>query len=501
MGFMSHLRALAALAAAALLVSCGDGSTGPEPKPEPLPQPGIRVVAGPLASDTIGATPPQALVVEVRGPEGRVAPGVVVRFGAPAVPAAAQCIRVAGDCWEKPSMWLGDPAGSTFSEGGSAVVAGADGRASVRIRFGGRAGTGRIVVTVPELGMQDTIRFEIRAGAGVKAIAEPHDTAVALGAGFVARGLVVDRWGNPRAEAASVALSGGPGLRVEGRSVAPLDYGVHALIAQSPGLPGDTTRVTVVPRGTLAAVTGDRRDSLVVVDLDGANRRTIPVGQYVDGLDWMPDGSGLLASVGTFGPPRRLYVYALDGARRQFIPGDTIRDEFEPVFTANGEWVFFIGTANRIWRARRDGSGVEHVPWPGVTAGVLGPSPDGSRLVVLGWVFDRVQGELTKTVILETATGRTTPFPFEANVFRWSPSADLIAFSVHGRPGVLRTDGSGVRYLSDESTGAGSYLDISSDGRWILYLTTYFLELIEVETGRRIPLRHIPRYSEVALKP
>lgn len=109
--------------------------------------------------------------------------------------------------------------------------------------------------------------------------------------------------------------------------------------------------------------------------------------------------------------------------------------------------------------------------------------------------------DFTRILVLETGTGRTTTFPFKADAFRWSQAADLLAFGIEGVLGVALPDGSGVRRFLDVVNSEVSHFDLSPDGRWIVYRDSYFLELIEVETGRMIPLRHIPPYRQVAWKP
>lgn len=494
LGFIvPHARVLCTLVAAALLSSCGsDSFTGPEPKPEPRPQPGIRVAAGISTSDTIEATAAQGLVVEVRGADGKLSPGVVIRFETMVTDGSRYCTLVTFLCGRYPDMFVGEVGGDRLWIDASATTD-VQGRATVRMQFGRVAGVTKIVVTAPELGLQDTVRFNVRPGAGVKAIAAPRDTTVSLGKGFAAAGLVVDRFGNVRPETA--ALSSGSGLRVEGGSVVPVGYGVHTLRAHAAGLEGDSTTVSVVPQGTLAVVRRtDAGDSIVVVDLDGSNRRALAMGRFVNGFDWAPDGSGLVASLGSLGPPRRLHTVALDGSTRPLLSESTAGDETLPVFTANGQWLFFVGANRTIWRARADGGGLEHIAVPNVQADRVGPSPDGSRVAV--------GGGYVLTPVHEISTGRTTWLFLMADAFRWLPSANQIAFYArHTGPGVIGTDGSGHRYFHSDNNGFESHFDISPDGRWIVFRAWTSLVLVEVETGRTIPLRHSAAYSQAAWKP
>ena len=131
-----HTHVASSICFALLLAACGDGPTGPR-------QPGVRFVLGAGVTDTVDAQPLQALVVEVRGPGGGLASGIVVRFqGEPAVPtpydfydpAVYVCPLAAQTC----GFWGGQFTTDTTD---------ANGRAKVTVRLGHAAGPGVVTVT------------------------------------------------------------------------------------------------------------------------------------------------------------------------------------------------------------------------------------------------------------------------------------------------------------------------------------------------------------------
>jgi hypothetical protein len=506
---MSNSRVLALLAAGCILSACGgDGSTGPDPEPKPEPEaparPGIKVVAGGSAGDTTGAIPVQALVVEVRGADGKVAPGVTVHFRALEVPPPAACPVVESICFDRPGMLMSRLTSDAFLYADS-IAANSEGRASVRTRFGDFAGESRIVVSVPALGFQDTVRFTVRPGSAHRAVVAPRQAMAYLGTTFSRRGIVVDRHGNERPEAST--LSSGGGLRVEGTRVTAERYGGHQLRAEYPGIPGDSVYVGVVPRGTIAFV---KRywysDSILVAGLDGSNLRGVwggGAGQQVVGFDWKPDGSGFVASIGQWDRIGRLYSIDLDGSSRPLFADTARGSEVFPNFSADGRWLFFAGTDGRMWRARPDGSGVEQVgPARFFSPRGVAPSPDGSRVAFAArseyrsWIYD-------------LRSGRETDLAMGADAVRWSPGGDLLAVhTYHLGPGVVdpgRADISvgAVRWFSGayNTPVNNSQIDWSSDGKWILFQEPYYLGLMQMETGLPVFLLDTREYTQVALKP
>src|SRR5204862_1409284 len=109
--------------------SCGDNGTEP-----PIGPPGLTIVSGAGANDTIDARLVQALVVEVHTPAGRGVPNAVVRF--------TSLSARRPDGWTTPGVLVGRLTDATLT---SLVVdtTGANSRAPAVVHIGlaaGRAG-------------------------------------------------------------------------------------------------------------------------------------------------------------------------------------------------------------------------------------------------------------------------------------------------------------------------------------------------------------------------
>src|SRR5256884_6433674 len=162
--------------------SCGDNGTEP-----PVGPPGLTIVSGAGANDTIDARLVQALVVEVHTPAGRGVPNAVVRF--------TSLSARRPDGWTTPGVLVGRLTDATLT---SLVVdtTDANSRATALVQLGSVAGETGVEVTVPVLGLVDTARYRVRPGATDSVALTPLDTAVYRGglSGFSVRTLV--RHGN-----------------------------------------------------------------------------------------------------------------------------------------------------------------------------------------------------------------------------------------------------------------------------------------------------------------
>lgn len=471
----------ATIVVAMLATACDSGPTDPPPE---TPRPGITMSAGAGTTDTVQATPVQALNILVIGLDGKPAVGAPVLF--------ESGVATVGTS-QRPTMLVGPVVSNTFfvAVGDTTDAAGV---ASVRVRYGTVAGDGKVVVTVPTLGLQDTARYTVTPGAAARALLAPRDTAVYVGGTVALRATVVDRYGNRRAE--SPSLSGSDGVTVSGTTLRAAKFGRHVVRATFAGAAADSTTVTALPRGRLAATTGYYSGSLVMMDLDGSNRVGVNLQGTVFGLDWAPDGR-VVAGVGNSSTT----LQAVDAAGQvtNFLTGSTAANEGYPVFSGDGKKLFFAGrtagapsySGNMLWRANADGTGVQatttplHFDW-GTT---YGPSPDGSKLVFYSAIHD-----------LETNT--STPIhPTRINSWRWSPQGDLVAFADYEVVGVMKPDGTGRRvFISGYSGFADRNVDWSGDGRYLVVRWGGSLELVEVETGTRAVIPNTAGYTQAALK-
>src|SRR5258708_18821971 len=158
------VRALALVVAGAAL-SCSDNTvTGPTGAT-------LRIIAGAGIIDTVTAQPSQALVVEVRGPDGSPATGTTVRF-----------LSLPIDTTHRYSLGvLVSPPTSTFFGGFDGEHADARGHATTLLQFGGVTGNARVAIQVPEFNLDDTVRYTVRPGAAVGMAVSPRHTALHRG--------------------------------------------------------------------------------------------------------------------------------------------------------------------------------------------------------------------------------------------------------------------------------------------------------------------------------
>src|SRR5690606_17678883 len=180
------------LALAAALAACkDDGGTSPQTGPA------LRILAGAGITDTISTAPVQGLVVQVLGEDGRPDAGVDVRFEVLPDPEMPFVQRMQVGAVAEPTF--GPVAGATTD---------ADGRATVRVRLGERAGPAGVLVSVPLHSLVDTAEYTVPPGNAVDAMLAPRDTALVPGASFTYRGSTRDRAGNPRQDPATWEVFG-----------------------------------------------------------------------------------------------------------------------------------------------------------------------------------------------------------------------------------------------------------------------------------------------------
>jgi len=458
---------------------------------EPTGPPGITIVAGAGVTDSIDARPTQALLVEVHTISGVLARSAVVRFsGLPTAggPYPPTTVRV-GRTDEAPIRDL-----AVDTTDGS-------GRARVVIALGAVAGPGGVEVTVPELGFADTARYTIQPGHSVRVAIEPADTVVYQSRSFTLRVSVTDRYGNPRPDAvtfeadsaaASVSTAGTVTSEALGRArVRISDDAAHA----------DTTWVSVIPQGTIAATSPT---GIVIVDLDGSNRRNVPGVVAATWLDWNLTGDTLVFAAPDY-DHSWLYVTNTTGPPHRLITAATgLLSEYWPQYSGDGQWIYFSGRNNyqnqAIWRVRADGSSPGLV---GLAAGYVGldsdpaPSSDGSRVA---YVSNRCCFPDYGLFLLHTQTGVVDSLAPGALSPRWSPGDSLIGFIFNG-VFVIRPDGQGLRQLA---AGQNYYqvFDWSPTGDWLIARgPSGHLDLIRVVDGLTLTLPYFTDLERPAWRP
>jgi hypothetical protein len=477
----------------ASLAACGRDSTGADGAASVVP------IAGHGVADTIGAVIAQPLVLEVRGPNGRPRPGAVVRFDVP-----------------RDGPWVVlVPAGTGSLEDTGEAIADARGQVTVQVRLGNRAGAVRVGVSVPELGVDTVVPYTIRPGLPTRVVVLPADTMVYAGASYTLRAGLADRSGNVHPdpvsyEARSAGITVSAAGTVTGAAVGRARVAVRALNWQ------DSAFVSVVPTGTLAVrdlgVFADDTLWIATVGLDGSGYRrraslgprasnSAPTGLFR--VEWVPGGDQLVYGVG----PRLFTVGPGADAvpRRLTAEGGALQTESDPAVSPDGAWVYFVGSEepsrSALWRIRPDGTALERLPSSPAEPRLVqapSPSPDGTRLAYVarnesyGDYFLHVRNVATGSAARIAGGQAAAP--------RWSPRGDLIAYSESASYGgysgplrVVRPDGSGNRVVTPGSYDPGA--DWSPDGRYLLARRAtgaYVLEIIDVETGERLPLYYRP---------
>jgi WD40-like Beta Propeller Repeat len=518
---------LGSAAGALALCSCDQPT---EPPGTRTPGFAVRVISG-AASDTISAILAEPLTVEVHDTTGQLARGVQVAFR-----------------WEDPTGAAGNTA-TTLHADWAVDTTDRIGRAHIYLRLGQRAGTVPLTVWVPSLqGLRfDSVAFTVRPGAPAQVVALPKDTAVFIGGTTQLRSTIADRGGNPVPGAVTYAAMS-PNLAVtDAGRVAGDTFGRAAVLTRA-GAWADTTWVSVVPAGTLAATvtTGSARVpkdlyALAVLNLDGSGYRRVAenpayaeIPSDVSPQDpmswslparWDPTGTRLLFFTGANWVHKRLYVSdAAQGGVRRVLESTPLVEERWPTMTADGAWIYFTGTElldnegykytqPRLWRVHPDGTGAE--PLAPASPGREVPeweydgavSPDGTRIAYTANTND------SHVRVRDVRTGVRSALDVFGFGPRWSPAGDWLAYVQGGSVGdwfvpagvihLVRPDGTG-----DHAVGSSAYwgpVDWSPDGRYLVAKLAPFLaaplEIIDVTTGVHVPLPFTEHLSAPAWRP
>jgi WD40-like Beta Propeller Repeat len=493
--FSFLVRAAAAVVTMAVaFFACGtDDPTAPR-------TPGIHVLSG-MSSDTIEAVLPNPLTIQVRGSDGQPLAGAVVLFFSPLVRLVPSFdylpeVNTAPASVPTPSI----PSSAQDTTDGNGLV-------SVRVRFGPRAPTGRLIMRVSSGAVpmfEDTITFTVHPGAPVAVRMMPEDTTVYVDRTVTLRGGVVDRRGNRRSE--PVTYEAGPSLSVNANGlVTPSVYArSHVVVRGAFG--HDTGYISVVPHGqALGAMHFEGGGPFVIFELDGSRLFTVPTlrGDFDAAPAWSPDGrrfvySTYRSSGGTIG---ELFVADTTGQARRLLPSGTFRHAAYARHSRDGTWIYFSGQLPdlswSVWRVHPDGSGMERIgtDMGGSTVNWRpDASPDGTRLVFtsLGSIDPPGNGWVIRTA--ELASHQTSPWLVGGLTARWSPTGERIAImpDANGAVRVVNADGTNSRAVT---TGGGfggqlymQAFDWSPDGQWLIMNHDYMITLLQVDTGLFLPL-------------
>jgi WD40 repeat protein len=390
-----------------------------------------------------------------------------------------------------------------------AATTDAAGRAAVLVMYGTTAGAGRIVVSVPTLALQDTARFTILPGAASRVTILPADTTVYAGRSYTLRGGVVDRFGNVRTDPVTYTTTT-PGITVSSTGVvtAPT-IGRYTLEASAAGLTGKGTgSVSVVPQGTLTATRGTSTGLQIIrVDLDGSNYReltTVSDGGIGPSPKWIP-GTNSIVYTHYDGSLQVLQTVDENRAVSRFIKNapSTMSHQAIPSPARGAPVIYFgahdtrcTGNGYCIHRAAIDGSNPELLGTlpQGLPTERLSSSPDGSKVAFSNGQV-RVFDYASKTVAPWAVTGEAPS---------WSSDGTTIAYVTSSASPIrlVNADGTNARLLSLPGREYGiRSMSWSSDSRWLLAQSTSgVLDLIDVATGKALPLGFTAGYSAGSLK-
>ncbi|HET6763854.1 MAG TPA: hypothetical protein VFH27_09275 [Longimicrobiaceae bacterium] len=475
--------------------------------------PGVKVISGAGAADSVEATIP-SLVMEVRGPDSRVAAGAQVVLQAPA-----------DNSYTGYALLLGSAGGGLSSR--LQPTADSKGRVTVRVRLGTIAARVPLAVSVPALGLSDTVWVTINAGAAARVSLAPHDTAALVGNAFPLRPVVQDRWGNPRPDTVALTPGGGP-VGLTGVSVAGTAVGRGYVVGRYGGAV-DTAWVSVVPDGQIAAyeppalTSGDRQTvvrpgRVVTFRTDGSNFRVLVSGNadfipfgFGEGMQpsWAPSGTAL-----AYVDDGKLWETDLAGQARMVYSGAIpVVNEYAPQYSPDGGWIYFtqgtFGSQHTFARVRRDGTGVVQVS-PSLDWGIeVMPSPDPSGSFIAFQTNRATNSPVDFTLrTLRVSTRVVTALDVPGTSPHWSPDGAWIAY--RGNDSKLRKihpDGSAGQAVGD--VGLLPAFSWSPDGSWIVLAGNQprpvravgvGISLVNAATGEVLPLSFGRNLAQPSIK-
>jgi Tol biopolymer transport system component len=234
-------------------------------------------------------------------------------------------------------------------------------------------------------------------------------------------------------------------------------------------------------RIAFAANEGNSSDVLYVVDARGGPPRRVTEATDINGIAWLPNGSGLVyaSSSGStirYPPVFNLRVASLDGgAERQLTIGDV--SHVHPDVALSGElFASRIRMQSDIWRFPTAGPPADFTTATRITrqtAQVQTPSvsPDGNEIAYLSdagghsnvWVARIGGADKPRQLTNERDPDLRVGLPL------WSPAGNRIAFLksrfAKNSQFVINADGSGAKLVVEGGTSAAW----SADGEWLYY--------------------------------
>ncbi|MGV3711252.1 MAG: TolB family protein [Gemmatimonas sp.] len=461
-----HRPLTSALVGAMLLAVACDENTPINP---PVEDAGITIVSGESASDTIDALITQSLIVEVRDAQGLAPRGTNVRFEVqpPSDPSrrsetAIQVCAITTSCAPQGT--------STFA----ADTVDSQGRTAVVLRMGRVAGTAVVRITVPELGLADSVSFEVKSGKAFRILPARSTIAVDIGSTASLGPSIVDRYGNIAPGPLTYTLGAGNSVSVNASSgiVNGLEFGVQSVYVQQ-GTFSDSVSVRVLPAGRLVAWVNTSRH-IRMIDINGNNSRIMATDVSSDfGAfpRFSPNRQRISFHVGAHpngGPPSIVGLVDTVGTRANVGLGSVLTNILTSRPMADGSTLLVASRlpdySMWLWRVDQNGTSTPVIALPQfpLAYGAADISPDGARVAYVAATQLRILTVQTGDVVSVNEPLVQSP--------RWSPQGDRIALlggaSFNGSPIIFNADGSGRRTVGTLSFSPG--LSWSPDGLYLI---------------------------------
>lgn len=460
---------------AAFAVSCSESTSS-------RGRAGIRLLDGGGVTDTIQASLPRPLTIELRDSTGQLASGRVVRFTSmPASDSSRRSESVAS---------FGPLTGQTYSSLGIAITD-SRGQASILVTLGTVAGPARVMIAVPDLGLVDTTvaGFTVLPGSPAAFVITPRDTTVQPNAAYLLSVSEMDRFKNAVAGTPSFTPSAGiTAVSSSGQVTVGSNWTRASISIRSGATLVDTARVSVVqPLPLVATVDG----SVVRVNLDGTGQTVVTrTGSRSVSPSMVSAKPTVAFYEGDPSSDARISIVSTNGEPILVVgPSTGFASAAWPRFSRDGAWIYFSGfrtngSARAVWRVHPDGTGLDSLATFSTTAVNTAPSisADGHTVAV-------DNGQSVELIDVATRTSRFLNAPCGAP--RFSPDGRRLSCVRNGSLSIVNANDASIFPLAtpdvalDDLTGA----DWTPEGAWVLVarLNTQ-AALVNVETSAMIQL-------------
>ena len=247
----------------------------------------------------------------------------------------------------------------------------------------------------------------------------------------------------------------------------------------------DSATVSAIPRYPMVI---NRNKSVVLINSDGTGATTLATVNTT----WYSLGPKSVSATPnvvfydndpyTYG---KLWVVQPGGTPRLLL-GNTMQSVGWSRLSPDGTWVYFVRNWSSLWRVHLDGTGLDSLTAFSAIGGTNPTptiAPDGGSVAV---------AENNGIRVFDLAARTSSIVPFTCGEARHSPDGAYFACMDQLGLTVVRSDGTGQRYVTDlfqYSPDQTSGLDWSPDGKFVLASTLYGgAILVEVSSGTVIPL-------------